>query len=131
MTFLVIVVYLLIPNKSLPLKLFNIIKLLLSGPHRQLVCFPTAPCLFYDMFAIRLGLICRPSPELPLFWEALALCNGEDCGSSPFATINVAMILDTNYLRDTMLHHSILLLLGPHRRPVCFRTAPWLFISTP
>ncbi|KAH1240213.1 putative galacturonosyltransferase-like 4 [Glycine max] len=54
------------------------------------------------MFAIRLGLICRPSPELPLFWEALALCNGEDCGSSPFATINVAMILDTNYLRDTM-----------------------------
>ena len=102
MTFLVIVVYLLIPNKSLPLKLFNIIKLLLSGPHRQLVCFPTAPCLFYDMFAIRLGLICRPSPELPLFWEALALCNGEDCGSSPFATINVAMILDTNYLRDTM-----------------------------
>ena len=52
--------------------------------------------------AIRLGLVRRPSPELPLFREAPAFRNGEDCGSSPSATINVAMTLDTNYLRGTM-----------------------------
>ncbi|KAH1202445.1 putative galacturonosyltransferase-like 4 [Glycine max] len=39
---------------------------------------------------------------LPLFREAPVFRNGEDCGSSPFATINVAMTLDTNYLRSTM-----------------------------
>ncbi|KAG5007171.1 hypothetical protein JHK85_025713 [Glycine max] len=54
----------------------------------------------------------RPSLELPLFWEAPAFRNGEDCSSSPSATINVVMTLDTNYLCGTMaavlsmLHHS-------------------------
>ncbi|KAG5023937.1 hypothetical protein AAZX31_07G236000 [Glycine max] len=52
--------------------------------------------------AIRLGLVRRPSPELPLFREAPAFRNGEECGSSPADTINVAMTLDANYLRGTM-----------------------------
>ncbi|KAL5124951.1 putative galacturonosyltransferase-like 4 [Glycine soja] len=36
------------------------------------------------------------------FSEAPIFRNGKDCDSSPSATINVAMILDTNYLRGTM-----------------------------
>ncbi|KAL5142436.1 putative galacturonosyltransferase-like 4 [Glycine soja] len=57
-------------------------------------------------------MINRPSLELPLFWEAPAFRNSEDCSSSPSATINVVMTLDTNYLCGTMaavlsmLHHS-------------------------
>ncbi|KAG5006528.1 hypothetical protein JHK85_025070 [Glycine max] len=39
---------------------------------------------------------------MAFFSTAPAFHNGEECDSSPFATINVAMTLDTNYLRDTM-----------------------------
>ncbi|KAG5080926.1 hypothetical protein JHK86_004991 [Glycine max] len=59
----------------------------------------------------------RPSLELLLFLEAPAFRSGKDCGSASSATINVAMTLDINYLCGTMLHHSILLLSGPHRQP--------------
>ncbi|WVZ11038.1 hypothetical protein V8G54_015568 [Vigna mungo] len=58
--------------------------------------------LFRPISAIRLGLIHRHSADLPLFREAPAFRNGQECGSTPDHVINVAMTLDANYLRGTM-----------------------------
>ncbi|KAK7363664.1 hypothetical protein VNO77_05814 [Canavalia gladiata] len=52
--------------------------------------------------AIRLGLPRRPVSDLPLFREAPAFRNGQECGSTRGDVINVAMTLDANYLRGTM-----------------------------
>ncbi|MED6205491.1 putative galacturonosyltransferase-like 4 [Stylosanthes scabra] len=52
--------------------------------------------------SIRLGLDWRQTSDLPVFREAPAFRNGEECGSTPADRINVAMTLDANYLRGTM-----------------------------
>ncbi|CAK9151017.1 unnamed protein product [Ilex paraguariensis] len=52
--------------------------------------------------SIRLGLIQKPSPDVPVFREAPAFRNGETCGSPSTNQIHVAMTLDANYLRGTM-----------------------------
>ncbi|KAB2599508.1 galacturonosyltransferase-like 4 [Pyrus ussuriensis x Pyrus communis] len=51
---------------------------------------------------IRLGILRRPSPHLPVFREAPAFRNGEQCGSENTDAIHVAMTLDANYIRGTM-----------------------------
>ncbi|CAN6548106.1 unnamed protein product [Malus baccata var. baccata] len=51
---------------------------------------------------IRLGFVPRPSPDLPVFREAPAFRNGEQCGSENADGIHVAMTLDANYIRGTM-----------------------------
>ncbi|EEF37643.1 probable galacturonosyltransferase-like 4 [Ricinus communis] len=48
---------------------------------------------------IRLGLIRKPSSDIPTFREAPAFRNGELCGAE---RIHVTMTLDANYLRGTM-----------------------------
>ena len=50
----------------------------------------------------RLGLVRLPSSDLPLFREAPAFRNGEECGCTEADRINIAMTLDINYLRGTM-----------------------------
>ncbi|KAJ7980168.1 Hexosyltransferase [Quillaja saponaria] len=51
---------------------------------------------------IRLGIVRRPSPDLPVFREAPAFRNGDQCGSNETDLIHVSMTLDANYLRGTM-----------------------------
>ncbi|KAB1214146.1 putative galacturonosyltransferase-like 4 [Morella rubra] len=51
---------------------------------------------------IRIGIIRRPSPDLPVFHEAPAFRNGDECGSGDANLIHVAMTLGANYLRGTM-----------------------------
>ncbi|KAH0992388.1 hypothetical protein GBA52_003871 [Prunus armeniaca] len=53
-------------------------------------------------FGIRLGIIHRSSPDLPIFREAPSFKNGEQCGSENADGIHVAMTLDANYIRGTM-----------------------------
>ncbi|KAL6293303.1 hypothetical protein ACE6H2_001445 [Prunus campanulata] len=53
-------------------------------------------------FGIRLGIIHRRSPDLPVFREAASFQNGEQCGSENADSIHVAMTLDANYIRGTM-----------------------------
>lgn len=65
--------------------------------------------------AIRLNVLSRPSSteEIPIFREAPAFRNNDQCSSSTEDHIHVAMTLDGNYLRGTMaavlsiLQHSI------------------------
>lgn len=49
--------------------------------------------------SIRLGIIRKPSLDVPVFHEAPAFRNGDACGSNK---IHVSMTLDSNYLRGTM-----------------------------
>ncbi|XP_024924895.2 probable galacturonosyltransferase-like 4 [Ziziphus jujuba] len=52
---------------------------------------------------IRLSIIRKPSDDnLPVFREAPAFRNSDQCGSSDSDRIHVAMTLDGNYLRGTM-----------------------------
>ncbi|PQM42485.1 putative galacturonosyltransferase-like 4 [Prunus yedoensis var. nudiflora] len=53
-------------------------------------------------FGIRLGIIHRRTPDLPIFREAPSFQNGEQCGSEKADSIHVAMTLDANYIRGTM-----------------------------
>ena len=52
--------------------------------------------------AIRVGIVIKPSPNLPVFREAPAFRNGDECGSEDQKHIHVAMTLDANYIRGTM-----------------------------
>uniref|UniRef100_A0A7N0SYI3 Hexosyltransferase n=1 Tax=Kalanchoe fedtschenkoi TaxID=63787 RepID=A0A7N0SYI3_KALFE len=54
--------------------------------------------------SIRLGIIRKPSSDVPVFREAPAFRNGDACGSPDVDSnkIHVAMTLDANYLRGTM-----------------------------
>ncbi|KAJ0244414.1 galacturonosyltransferase-like 4 [Hirschfeldia incana] len=54
--------------------------------------------------AVRVGVILhKPSaPTLPVFREAPAFRNGDQCGNHEVDHIHIAMTLDTNYLRGTM-----------------------------
>lgn len=49
---------------------------------------------------IRLGIIRKPSSDVPIFREAPAFRNGDSCKRDE--KIHVAMTLDSNYLRGTM-----------------------------
>lgn len=49
---------------------------------------------------IRLGIIRKPSSDVPIFREAPAFRNGDCCNRDE--KIHVAMTLDSNYLRGTM-----------------------------
>ncbi|KAE9460544.1 hypothetical protein RHGRI_035713 [Rhododendron griersonianum] len=51
---------------------------------------------------IRLSIIRKPAPNVPIFREAPAFRNGETCGSPTADPIHVSMTLDANYLRGTM-----------------------------
>ncbi|KAI8522827.1 hypothetical protein RHMOL_Rhmol13G0026900 [Rhododendron molle] len=51
---------------------------------------------------IRLSIIRKPAPNVPIFREAPAFRNGETCGSPAADPIHVSMTLDANYLRGTM-----------------------------
>ncbi|GAB4851179.1 Probable galacturonosyltransferase-like 4 [Ancistrocladus abbreviatus] len=51
---------------------------------------------------IRVSVIWRPSPELPIFREAPAFVNADTCGSRDMDKIHISMTLDANYLRGTM-----------------------------
>ncbi|KAG5237903.1 galacturonosyltransferase [Salix suchowensis] len=48
---------------------------------------------------IRLGVIRKPSADVPVFREAPAFRNGDSCGAQ---RIHIVMTLDANYLRGTM-----------------------------
>ncbi|KAH7577486.1 hypothetical protein ACOSP7_001594 [Xanthoceras sorbifolium] len=48
---------------------------------------------------IRLGIIRKPTPYVPIFREAPAFRNGDSCSDNK---IHVTMTLDANYLRGTM-----------------------------
>ncbi|KAI4345529.1 hypothetical protein L6164_012643 [Bauhinia variegata] len=52
--------------------------------------------------SIRLQVVRRPTPELPVFREAPAFRNGDECGSKEADRIHITMTLDANYLRGTM-----------------------------
>ncbi|KAF8387977.1 hypothetical protein HHK36_026643 [Tetracentron sinense] len=52
--------------------------------------------------AIRLGVIRKPPPDVPVFREAPAFRNGDTCGSPNTDHIHVSMTLDANYIRGTM-----------------------------
>ncbi|XP_068663578.1 probable galacturonosyltransferase-like 4 [Aristolochia californica] len=50
---------------------------------------------------VHVGVVRKPSsPEVPVFREAPAFRNGDECGANK--VIHVAMTLDVNYLRGTM-----------------------------
>ncbi|GAB2295020.1 Probable galacturonosyltransferase-like 4 [Dionaea muscipula] len=51
---------------------------------------------------IRVGVIRRPAPDLPMFREAPAFVNANACGSHSANKIHISMTLDANYLRGTM-----------------------------
>ncbi|XP_010255819.1 PREDICTED: probable galacturonosyltransferase-like 4 [Nelumbo nucifera] len=51
---------------------------------------------------IRLGILRKPSPDVPSFREAPAFRNEETCGSADTDRIHIVMTLDANYLRGTM-----------------------------
>ncbi|GAB4843506.1 Probable galacturonosyltransferase-like 4 [Ancistrocladus abbreviatus] len=51
---------------------------------------------------IRVGVIRRPSPDLPIFREAPAFVNANSCGFRDEDKIHISMTLDANYLRGTM-----------------------------
>ncbi|KAI9080340.1 hypothetical protein K1719_037734 [Acacia pycnantha] len=48
---------------------------------------------------IRLGVVLKPTPDVPTFREAPAFRNGDACKAEK---IHIAMTLDSNYLRGTM-----------------------------
>jgi len=53
---------------------------------------------------VRVGVILKPTfLHVPVFREAPAFRNGRDCGSSAADRIHVAMTLDANYLRGTIV----------------------------
>ncbi|KAK9933533.1 hypothetical protein M0R45_020728 [Rubus argutus] len=58
--------------------------------------------LLHPIIGIRLGIVRRPSPDIPVFREAPAFRNGDQCGYKNSDDIHVAMTLDANYLRGTM-----------------------------
>ncbi|XP_061992280.1 probable galacturonosyltransferase-like 4 [Rosa rugosa] len=59
--------------------------------------------LLYPNVGIRLGSVRRPSPDVPVFREAPAFRNGDQCSSGNNTDdIHVAMTLDANYIRGTM-----------------------------
>ncbi len=76
-------------SSSLPTLLLGLLSILLLHPTTTIL-------------AIRLGIVRRPSPNLPVFREAPAFRNGDECGSGDEKHIHVAMTLDANYLRGTM-----------------------------
>ncbi|OVA04421.1 Glycosyl transferase [Macleaya cordata] len=80
-----------------PVPLFGLLSfLLLLHP------IPTTTTTTTSTTGIRLNVIRKPSPEVPIFREAPAFRNGESCGSQVADRIHVAMTLDANYLRGTM-----------------------------
>ncbi|KAI3979674.1 hypothetical protein MKX01_013769 [Papaver californicum] len=83
---------------------------------------------------IRLNVVRKPTPEVPIFREAPAFRNGESCGSIETDPIHVSMTLDANYLRGTMA--AILSILQHSTCPenisfhfLCARFEPELFSS--
>ncbi|CAM8922366.1 unnamed protein product [Rhodiola kirilowii] len=74
------------------LSLTTILSLLLTLPQSSSAFTTTSN-------SIRLGIVRKPSLDVPVFREAPAFRNGEACTSDK---IHVAMTLDANYLRGTM-----------------------------
>ncbi|XP_058083088.1 probable galacturonosyltransferase-like 4 [Magnolia sinica] len=52
--------------------------------------------------SIHVGIIRKPAPYFPVFREAPAYRNGEECSPPGTDCIHIAMTLDVNYLRGTM-----------------------------
>ncbi|KAL5984540.1 putative galacturonosyltransferase-like 4 [Asimina triloba] len=52
--------------------------------------------------AIHVGIIRKPEADFPVFNEAPAYRNGEECGPAGTDVIHIAMTLDVNYIRGTM-----------------------------
>ncbi|CAL9219822.1 unnamed protein product [Arabidopsis halleri] len=78
--------------------------------------------------AVRVGVILhKPSaPTLPVFREAPAFRNGDQCGTREADQIHIAMTLDTNYLRGTMA--AVLSLL---QHSTCPENLSFHFLSLP
>ncbi|KAF6168269.1 hypothetical protein GIB67_021945 [Kingdonia uniflora] len=74
---------------------------------------------------IRLGIIRKPSLQVPAFREAPEFRNGVSCGSSNTDRIHITMTLDANYLRGTMA--AILSVL---QHSTCPENVAFHFLST-
>ncbi|XP_010546900.1 PREDICTED: probable galacturonosyltransferase-like 4 [Tarenaya hassleriana] len=82
----------------------------------------------YITLALRVGVVLRkhPEPALPVFQEAPAFRNGDQCGIREGDQIHIAMTLDTNYLRGTMA--AVLSLL---QHSTCPENLSFHFLSLP
>ncbi|KAJ6311317.1 hypothetical protein OIU77_013146 [Salix suchowensis] len=73
--------------------------ILLLGLLSFIIVATTVSSLPSSSGRIRLGVIRKPSADVPVFREAPAFRNGDSCGAQ---RIHIVMTLDANYLRGTM-----------------------------